>query len=95
MVTEENLSGLSPRGRQAILLYEERLKPLVEPQHNGEAIAIDPDSGLYEIGRSHGEAARALERKSVPYHQIVTLTIGPPTVSDIMLASRIAAGDKS
>ncbi len=34
-------------------IYEERLRPLLEPQHNGEYVVIDVDTGDYELDADH------------------------------------------
>ncbi len=36
-------------GDRAEKIYQEQIKPLVEPQENGKFIAIDIESGDYEI----------------------------------------------
>jgi hypothetical protein len=38
---------LVERGRQ---FYAEHLRDLLEPERNGELVAIDPDSRLYAVG---------------------------------------------
>ena len=95
MIPEQDLSNISPHGRQAVLIYEERLKSVLEPDHNGEMIAIDPITGDYEVAKSHRDAKRALRPKIAEDHPIVTLTIGPPTPSDEWIASRALAGGKA
>ena len=85
-----SVTGLSQDVERAIDIYERRLKTNLEPEHSGKSVAIDADSGDYEIGRSHGEAARSLKDKRPPGVHIVTLTIGPPTPQDISLAHRMA-----
>ena len=34
--------------------YEKQLKTLLEPQREGEFLAIEPDSGCYFLGRTSG-----------------------------------------
>lgn len=34
-------------------IYEERLRRLLEPQHNGEYVVIDVDTGDYEVDGDH------------------------------------------
>ncbi len=88
---EELLSPLAEKGRA---IYEERLKPLLEPGQSGKAVAIHVDSGDYAVGENHSDAARALLARHEPDGRIVTLTIGPPTDSDLRLAARMTAGRK-
>lgn len=37
-------------------LYEERLKSDLEPEHNGEMLAVEVESGDYFLGKSEIEA---------------------------------------
>ena len=63
---------------------------------NGKwTVAIDVETRDYVLGPSHKEAARALRAKHVPNGRILTMTIGPPTDSDIWIASRILGAIKS
>ncbi len=41
---------------RAKAIYEERLKAELEPQHNGEIIAVEVESGDYFLGDSEVEA---------------------------------------
>jgi hypothetical protein len=85
---------LSPLAKQGQAIYEERLKPLLEPGYIGRAVAIHVDTGDYAVGESHRDAARALLARHEPDGRIVTLTIGPPTDADLRLAARMTAGRK-
>jgi hypothetical protein len=85
---------LSPLVKQARTIYEESLKPLLEPKFSGKAVAVHVDSGDYAVGETHSDAARALLARHEPDGRIVTLTIGPPTDADLRLAARITAGRK-
>jgi hypothetical protein len=62
--------------RRALLLYEERLKTVLEPEYIGAYVAIHPDSGDYAIGRSSIEASQALRQRN-PIGFFVTRSIGP------------------
>jgi hypothetical protein len=42
-----NTSGLSELTALGIKFYEEKLKAILEPRHNGEFVAIEPYSGNY------------------------------------------------
>lgn len=37
-------------------LYDAKFKSKLEPQHNGEYMAIEPDSGHYYLGQTMSEA---------------------------------------
>lgn len=52
MQTAEN-GHLVSKGKH---IYETRLKALLEPLHNGEYVAIEPDSGDYYLGHTMSEA---------------------------------------
>jgi hypothetical protein len=36
--------------------YEEKLKNILEPDHIGEFVTIEPESGQYFLGKTDGEA---------------------------------------
>ncbi len=36
--------------------YDEHLKQILEPEHNGEFVTIDYESGQYFVGKTDGEA---------------------------------------
>jgi predicted class III extradiol MEMO1 family dioxygenase len=44
---------LVKKGKQ---LYETKLRKLLEPEHKGEYVAIEPDSGDYYLGHTMSEA---------------------------------------
>jgi hypothetical protein len=87
-------SPLSPLAEQGRAIYEESLKPLLEPGHSGKAVAVHVDTGDYAVAENHSDAARALLARHKPDGRIVTLTIGPPTDADLRLAARMTAGRK-
>ena len=62
MATEKYTTDeVCDRGRR---IYEERIKPVVEPEQNGKFIIIDIESGDYEIDEEELEAsARLRERR--------------------------------
>lgn len=45
--------SLSSKGKQ---LYETKLRKLLEPEHRGEYVAIEPGSGSYYLGHTMSEA---------------------------------------
>lgn len=71
--------------RMGLAIYE-RLKPLLEPVHNGKVVAIHVDSGDHVVAGTSGAAMRAM-RKRRPAGQLALLTIGP--VHDTGLARRM------
>ena len=62
-------------GARARALYKSDIQNLVEPNHTGQFIAIDPDSGDYEIHDELGGALDAMRMKR-PGAFTYTLRIG-------------------
>jgi hypothetical protein len=56
-------------------LYDGRLKALLEPEYEGEFIAIDPDSERYFLGPT-GLAALRAGRKELPDKLFYLLCVG-------------------
>lgn len=81
--SEPQTSHLSPVAQQGVAIYREKLKAILEPEHNGEAVAIHVDTGEYSVARNHTLACEALLKRYEPDGKIVTLTIGPPTDADL------------
>ena len=93
METRIDRQDLAELGDWALQYYAERLRPVLEPIHNGEAVAIHRDSGDYVLGATHTTARRSLQVR-YPEGLIATLTVGPPTVADMAVAYRVLAGSK-
>ena len=47
LITEEELDRLSHIGHA---IYDEKLKAILEPEYNGQFVAIHLDTGDYEVG---------------------------------------------
>lgn len=56
-------------------LYDERLKALLEPEHEGEFVAIDPETERYFLGPT-GLAALRAGRKELPGNLFYLLRVG-------------------
>ena len=56
-------------------IYEERLKSLLEPEHNGEMLAVEVESGDYFLGRTATEAYRKAKAKH-PGKELAFLRVG-------------------
>ncbi len=54
MSEKSKLSELSRRGKK---FYDEKLKPILEPEHNGEYIAIEPYSENYFLDKNSTQVA--------------------------------------
>jgi hypothetical protein len=63
-------------------LYEQRLRQKVEADHRGQYIAIDIDTGDYEIGSDYDVAAHTILFRK-PDAAIGVLRIGYPAVGRI------------
>ena len=63
--------------RRGTQVYEQRLRALLEPTHNGQFIAIEPDSGDYFVGSTDSEVVAAA-RKAHPGRLPLVLRIGRP-----------------
>jgi hypothetical protein len=55
--------------------YDEHLKKILEPDHNGEFISIEPESGQYFLGKTDIEAMRK-SKEAIPGKIKCLLKIG-------------------
>lgn len=82
--------------QQGLALYDEVLKPILEPAYNQQYVAIHVASGEHAVGRSSGDAMRAM-RKRQPEGPLVIMQIGPEPewgLAGRLFASRMAAGQR-
>ncbi|MBC8137625.1 MAG: hypothetical protein H8F28_17215 [Fibrella sp.] len=77
--------------RRGLAIYDEQLKPVLEPVHNGKAVAINVETGEYVIADDLPDARRLL-REKYPTPHGVSLIIGPET--DPAMLSRVMVGRK-
>ena len=87
-LSEGELDRISKVGRA---IYEEKLKDVLEPAHNGQVVAIHLDSGDYEIARYSRSAWTALRARR-PDGMMMVSDIGPAKVDSLsvrMLASQV------
>jgi hypothetical protein len=56
-MSERPKSQLSELAKLGIKFYEEKLKPILEPDHNGEYIAIEPYSEKYFLDKNSTQVA--------------------------------------
>jgi|GEM_PF-3286408 hypothetical protein len=75
MNTVRELIELDERSRTALAIYENSLKAAIEAKHMGKGIAIDPETGDYEIGNTPFSAARRL-RERHPKKIVIQFRIG-------------------
>ncbi len=57
LMSEKEKSKLSELARLGKKFYEEKLKPKLEPDHNGEYIAIEPYSERYFLDKNSTQVA--------------------------------------
>jgi hypothetical protein len=74
-----------PTGRiaeRSARLYEERLRSLLEPQHNGKYVVIDVETGEYELDQDHLAASdrAAAKRPGAPLY---ATRVGSPTLGRV------------
>lgn len=77
---------------RGMAIYEERLREKLEAEHLGKGVAIHLDSGDYAVDRLRAKAVVELYKKH-PTGEIFSLTIGPPTTGETLLATMLR-GDK-
>jgi hypothetical protein len=75
MTVTLELPELDERSKKGLAIYDEQLKPLLEPVQNGKGIAIHPESGDHEVGKTPFLAARALRQRH-PGEQVAMFKIG-------------------
>lgn len=85
IVSDEYRNALADKG---LALYEARLKPLLEPAHNGEYIVLHVDSGDYTLGRTRYEARQAMRARRPRDGRLISMKIGPEPDDD-SLAARV------
>ncbi len=89
--TEDEMEQLSAKGRA---IYDQTLKAILEPQYDGQEVAIHLDSGDYEVAKNSPRARRALRARR-PEGLIMTTNIGPPKIDGLtlrMLGSQLLSG---
>ena len=88
IIPEAEMERLSRIGHA---LYEEKLKPILEPERNGQEVAIHLDTGDYEVAPRRSRPHFALRRRHPEGGLILRMEVGPPRPDD-MLTLRIMAG---
>jgi hypothetical protein len=84
-------ASLDDLARRGVVLYNERLKSLLEPTYNGKAIAINVETGEYLIADDLPDARRLFREKYATPNGI-TMIIGPET--DTLMLARVMVGRK-
>ena len=80
--------------RQGIAIYDAKIRHLVEPEHHGEYITLDIETGEYEVDADSLAANfRMLERHSA--ETLVSLRIGYPAFGRFGMRARPARGGET
>ncbi len=74
-------------GRLGQDIYDRQIRPLVEPEHRGEVVAIDVESGDYALGEDPLQASKHLHQRR-PDAQIWFMRVGERGVYRIRRPSR-------
>ena len=59
-MTDAEREALSSRG---LAIYDEKLKPMLEPQYDKKCVAIHVETGDYAVADSSGNARRATRKR--------------------------------
>lgn len=65
--------------RRGLAIYEERLKPLLEPHRNGQQVAICVEDGDYEVAPTSFEADQRLRTRH-PEAVFMYAEVGKPLI---------------
>ncbi len=82
---QSNQAEASDKKMQAARdLYEDTLKPKLEPEFNNQFIAIEPDSEAYAVANSSGNAMRAMH-KTHPGKPVLLMKISPEPETELAI----------
>ena len=70
----------SPLARKGYKIYQKQLKSILEPEHLGEYVAIEVDSGDYFLGHDLYDALELAEKKH-PEKEFFVLKVGELAVA--------------
>jgi hypothetical protein len=73
---------------EALAFYKAELRPILEPDHNGENVAIHVETKDYEVAKGPGHAHRGLRARH-PEGFVIIHQIGP---ADSGLVARMRGG---
>jgi hypothetical protein len=68
--------------------YQQRLAAVLEPSHDGEFIAVEPDSGQYFLGNTASEAL-VLAHASMPNNLFYLTRVGRGTAHTMRAVSKV------
>ena len=87
----DSATAIALRGQS---IYNEQIKPLVEPTHKGKFVAIDIDTGEYEIDPRDAIACQRL-RHRLPSANLFAVRAGHPAAYHLTGRIRISAPSTS
>jgi hypothetical protein len=79
-------SESSEIARRAQVIYDERLKAMLEATHPDDFVAIEPESGDFFVGTTLSEAIQSA-RAAYPQRLPFTLRVGHKTTVDLGVLS--------
>lgn len=85
--TLDSVNAIALRGQS---IYNEQIKPLVEPTHKGKFVAIDIDTGEYEIDPRDAIACQRL-RNRLPSANLFAVRAGHPAAYRLSGRIKISA----
>ena len=90
-MTDEEHEALTKRG---LAIYEETLKPILEPAYDNKYVAIHVDTGDYEVADSTGDAMRAMRKRRTEGRLLMRRIGNEPEwgLAARIMAGRLAAG---
>ena len=83
----QTIPSPEPLAQRGEAIYNRDLRPLLEPEHRGEVVAIDTETGEYELGANVLLASKALRARK-PNAQIWVVRVGHRAVHRIGPRSR-------
>jgi hypothetical protein len=91
-ISKEHEALFAEARQKGALVYEEKLKPLLESSHNGRAVAIHVDTGDYSVADTMIQARRLVHERH-PEGMIFARVIGVEPMNGQIL--RLMSGSKS
>ena len=85
-MTDEDHEAFTQRG---LAIYEEKLKPILEPEFDRKYVAIHVDTEDYEVADSSGDAMRTMRKRHLEGRLLMRRIGNEPEWG---LAARILAG---
>ena len=73
---------LEEAGRRGDAIYDRDVRAQLEPRHNGEIVAINLDSGAWEVDPDQQTAAERLEAQ-YPYAQVWVVRVGSRPIGSL------------